>query len=71
MKMIKDVTYSQFSSSSEALRDLLEQRYGDGTIYMCSKAQRSVLEQAQWYGYVSMEGQITPVGMSYLVRSEK
>lgn len=69
--MIKDVTYSQFGGGSEALRDLLEQRYGDGTIYMCSKAQRTVLKQAQWYGYVSMEGQITPVGRSFLVHSQE
>jgi hypothetical protein len=71
MKRIKNVIYSQFSTGSEALRDLLEQRYGDGTIYLCTKAQHSVLKQAQWYGYVSMEGQITPVGMSFLVRSER
>jgi hypothetical protein len=71
MKTIKDVVYPQFNAGSEALRDLLEQRYGDGTIYLCTQAQRPVLKQAQWYGYVSMEGQITPGGMSFLVCSEK
>lgn len=71
MKTIKDAIHSQVSAGVEALRNLLEQRFGDGTIYLYSEAQRPVLEQAQWYGYVSMEGQITPVGRSFLVRFEE
>ena len=69
--MTKNTSCSQISDSTEALKDLLEQGYGDGTIYLYSKAQRSILERAQRYGYVSMEGQITPDGLNFLLRSEK
>ena len=69
--MTKGAFYSPLGTSFGALRELLEQRFGDGTIYMCNETQRPLLEQAQWHGYVSMDGQITPVGRSFLARCEK
>ena len=69
MKTVNNAENSRHDATTDALGTLLRQRYGDGTIYLCTPAQRLVLEQAQWRGYVSMEGQITPFGMRYLIHS--
>ena len=70
MKPLKDARDSGHEFGNETLRAVLRQRYGDGTIYLCTPAQRLALNQAQWCGYVSMEGQITPFGVSFLLSSD-
>ena len=69
MKPLKNARSSRDEFGDEALGTVLRQRYGDGTIYLCTQAQRVILEQAQWRGFVSMEGQITPFGMRFLLSS--
>jgi hypothetical protein len=71
MKTLKDSRNSGHELGDETLKVVLRQRYGDGTIYLCTPAQRLVLNQAQWCGYVSMEGQITPFGVSFLLSSDR
>ena len=71
MKPLKDARDSGHELGNATLRVVLRQRYGDGTIYLCTLAQRLALNQAQWCGYVSMEGQITPFGMRFLLSSDR
>jgi hypothetical protein len=71
MKPVKEAQNSGHELSDETLRAMLRQRYGDGTIYLRTPAQRLVLNQAQWCGYVSTEGQITPIGVRFLLNSDR
>ena len=52
-----------------AAYQILEQRYGDGTVYLVDHAQRAVFKQLKSCGLVSAEGQITSTGRYFVARA--
>lgn len=65
---MKFATHSS-PSIIESYRDLLQllnQRFGDGSIYLAGRKQRPTFEKAQSLGLISTDGMITSMGRDFL-----
>lgn len=65
------MTRAQAITVDEArLSRLLDQRYGDGQIYLINANERPILQAAIWLGLVSEEGYMTRHGKQLWARHE-
>ena len=58
----------QADDVDQAILKLLDQRYGDGLVYLRNDTQQQLFHEVVRLGLVSSEGYVTPRGLSLLAR---
>ncbi len=52
-------------SEDRAIRQVLDHRFGDRSVYLCNPRERRFFEHAQILGLISTDGQITAAGLRF------
>ena len=65
--MASNATHALGSARSLSMRNLLDQRFGDGSIYLFGSEQRAIFDLGRAQGLIAEDGQITTSGRRFLV----
>ncbi len=64
--MTSNATHTLNSAGSLPMRKLLDQRFGDGSIYLFGSEQRAIFDLGRAQGLIAEDGQITTSGRRFL-----